>query len=174
MYAFHMAARPLVLTGGLLLAGLGLMFCSTTPAAAQRKPESQKVSNSQLHFAIVELRATKKELEAADHDYGGHRADAVKAIGAAIHQLHEALQYETGKGAGASGGKHVAPLPSGDETQRVSNRHLRHAIVVLRATKAELEAADHDYGGHRADAVKAVTHAMHQLEAALQYVKNKQ
>src|SRR5271170_3583184 len=53
----------------------------------------QAVSNTQLIEAVQVLRSIKRSLEAADHDYGGHRAAAVRDIGAADHQLFEALNY---------------------------------------------------------------------------------
>src|SRR6516225_6355425 len=59
--------------------------------AQAAKKESQKQSNEQLREALHVLQVTKKTLEGADHDYGGHRVDAVKAIGAAEHQLKLAL-----------------------------------------------------------------------------------
>jgi hypothetical protein len=43
--------------------------------------------------AIKALTAAKDELQAAPRDFGGHRADAVKAIDAAIQQLNLALQF---------------------------------------------------------------------------------
>jgi hypothetical protein len=43
--------------------------------------------------AIKALTAAKDELQAAARDFGGHRADAVKAIDAALEQLNLALQF---------------------------------------------------------------------------------
>jgi hypothetical protein len=48
---------------------------------------------------------------------------------------------------------------------------IRAAIRELEAAKVELQKAPHDFGGHRADAVVAVDHALEQLRLALQYDK---
>jgi hypothetical protein len=47
-----------------------------------------------LRSAIHELQEAKRELQTASRDFGGHRADAVKACDEAIHQLQLALQYD--------------------------------------------------------------------------------
>ena len=36
----------------------------------------------------------KKELENADHDFGGHRKEAIEAIDVAIKQLEKALKFD--------------------------------------------------------------------------------
>jgi hypothetical protein len=144
---------------------------------APGKPESQAASNRQLAKTLHVLQVTKKTLEAVDHDYGGHRADAVKAIGAAQRQLKLALEsVHKDKPAGATA---AAPKPASgagkpagnSEPQNVSDMQLADAIPILKATMAMLQKADHDYGGHRADAVRDLETAVKQLEKALQFVK---
>jgi hypothetical protein len=88
-------ARTLNLTGGLLLAGMGLMplgshGLSPTPAQAVEKNER----HPHIRAALRELKESKKELETADHDFGGHRKEAIKAIDVAIKQLEKALKYD--------------------------------------------------------------------------------
>jgi hypothetical protein len=46
---------------------------------------------------------------------------------------------------------------------------IRRAIFALKAAKADLEHADHDFGGHRAAALDECDKAIAQLQAALQY-----
>lgn len=47
-----------------------------------------------IRAAIRELEQAKHELQTANHDFGGHREDAVKACDEAIRQLQQALQYD--------------------------------------------------------------------------------
>ena len=56
---------------------------------------------------------------------------------------------------------------------RFPERHPRiHAAIrELREAKRELEKADHDFEGHRVDVIKAVDHAIEQLEVALKHDK---
>lgn len=70
-----------------VLSGLAFYFSTTAPAqAAERHPK--------IRHAITALEAAKAELKSADHDFGGHRADALKECDAAIAQLKLALQYD--------------------------------------------------------------------------------
>jgi hypothetical protein len=49
---------------------------------------------------------------------------------------------------------------------------IRQAIRALDAAKADLNAAAHDFGGHRVDALAAIDNAQKQLNLCLQYDKN--
>lgn len=46
-----------------------------------------------IRMAIGALERAKADLQAAAHDFGGHRVDAIAACDAAIAQLRLALQY---------------------------------------------------------------------------------
>lgn len=171
MIARSMNYRATGLIGVLLASGLVLANLSGVSAASRRRPhrEPPRVSNVQLREAIVVLQRTKLTLESADHDYGGHRAAAVKDIGAAQHQLKLALgtRHKGTKPGGKPGGK----SGKGSEPQQLSNIQLAEAIPVLQRTASFLQKADHDYGGHRAQAVKDINLAIHQLKAALAFEK---
>jgi Co/Zn/Cd efflux system component len=52
------------------------------------------------------LERAKAEMQAAAHDYGGHRVEALAACDNAIAQLKLALQYAN---QGAPGGPQTAP-----------------------------------------------------------------
>jgi hypothetical protein len=62
------------------------------PASVQAKPDKER--HPHIRAALRELREAKLELERADHDFGGHRKEAVKAIDVAIIQLDKALKYD--------------------------------------------------------------------------------
>ncbi len=47
-----------------------------------------------IRGAIKELQEAKRELQTASHDFGGHRADAIRSVDEAIRQLQLALQYD--------------------------------------------------------------------------------
>ena len=134
MFAHLRPKRGVVLTGALLFTGLAFGCLTTSVSAAppkkQPKREPQVVSNAQLHEGLHVLQFTKKMLEGANHDYGGHRVAAVKAVGAAEHQLKLALHSQTKKGAG---GKPNGKAGSGrkPEPQNISNLQLADAIVIL-------------------------------------------
>jgi hypothetical protein len=62
---------------------------------------------------------------------------------------------------------HAQPAPA-------TERHpaLRHAIASLQEARTYLKNANHDFGGHRAEALVQVDKALEQLRLALKYDKN--
>lgn len=86
-----------------LLGAMVLLSASLfVPAAlAQNKPATQartrrtKTDNHpKIREAITALEAAKAELEQADGDFGGHKAEAVEAVNNALKRLRLALQFE--------------------------------------------------------------------------------
>jgi hypothetical protein len=59
---------------------------TTTADPAERHP--------QIREALGALRCAKERMEHADHDFGGHRVDALRATGEAIRQLEICLKYD--------------------------------------------------------------------------------
>jgi hypothetical protein len=86
--------RTLALASGLGLASLGVLSLGLVaePTAAQAQEKRER--HPHIHKAITELKEAKKELEKADHDFGGHRVDAIKAADNAIKQLEKALEFD--------------------------------------------------------------------------------
>ena len=65
--------------------------------------EGKNEKHPQIHKALHDLKQAKEDLEKAVHDYGGHRANAIKLIEQAEKELHEGLKYDEeheGKGKG--------------------------------------------------------------------------
>ena len=67
------------------VASLMLAITPTSPAF-ERHPE--------IRAAIEALHNAKDHLEHASHDFHGHRADAIRAIDEADHQLHICMEAE--------------------------------------------------------------------------------
>jgi hypothetical protein len=87
-------ARAIAVSVALLLAGGGLLsLCGDNVAQAQERKERNE-RHPHIHAAIRELREAKKELEKADHDFGGHRKEAIEAVNVAIKQLEKALKFD--------------------------------------------------------------------------------
>jgi hypothetical protein len=136
--------------------------------AGGKKPETQGKSNHQLVEAIRTLELTTYVLNQADHDYGGHRAKAVKKIKEAKHQLVLALEH--------SKKKPKVPKDFGKgkfkpEPQALSNFQLSGAIAILEETESYLKMAKHDYGGHKEKAMHDLHQAIHELHLALKFEK---
>jgi hypothetical protein len=81
-----------------------IVLAITFPAGAQQNaptsnflpqvPGAHHEQHPHIRAAIRELQEAKQELQTADHDFGGHREEALKACTEAIRQLQQALQYD--------------------------------------------------------------------------------
>src|SRR5262249_54444336 len=124
----------------------------------------KEIEGSQLHAAIRELQLIHAELEAANHDYGGHKGEAMKWVSTAIQDLKKTIRFEKlppGE-RGAAIPKAKAGAPFQPEPQAISNAHLAHAIFELQVTKRFLEVADHDFNGFRPATLKSIGMAQRQ------------
>lgn len=71
-----------------VLAVAGLSMASTAALAEGRE------RHPSIRRAIDALRAARNDLEHADHDFGGHRVEAMQAIDRALEQLQVALRFD--------------------------------------------------------------------------------
>ena len=71
-------------------------LCSTIVVAlAQLAVEAEAAErHPAIRSAIRALEKAKDDLQRADHDFGGHRADALAECDRAIAQLRLALQFD--------------------------------------------------------------------------------
>ena len=71
---------------------------------------------------------------------------------------------------GAGYAQTIPPAGAAHEHRERGEKHpmIHAAINKLRAAKAELEKAAHDYGGHRVKAIEAIDRALEELRDALQ------
>jgi hypothetical protein len=72
----------------------------------------------------------------------------------------------------AFGQQTTTPPASGSTAHTERHPEIRRAIRALEAAKKDMQAAAHDFGGHRVDAIAACDNAITQLKLALQYDKN--
>lgn len=89
MHRLFRVPMALVMALSLMLAGAGL-WSADGQAAGQEKKEK----HPHIHAALKELKEARKELKEADHDFGGHRVEAIEAIDKAIVQLEKALKHD--------------------------------------------------------------------------------
>jgi len=64
-----------------------------TPPSSPGAPAGWRHNHPAIRAAIRALQRAKAEMQAASHDYGGHRQDALAACDNAINQLQLALQF---------------------------------------------------------------------------------
>jgi hypothetical protein len=77
----------LVLVGALMLGGFESVVTEVQRAQAQEE------FHPRIAAAIRELEEAIKYLEAAPHNFGGHKADAIRDARAAVRQLRLAMAY---------------------------------------------------------------------------------
>jgi hypothetical protein len=152
--------RPIRSAGVVLAAAVLALMLSPLLVAEEEQPR-----HPHLHHALHELREARTELKEANHNFGGHREKALHAVNQAIEQIDKAL---TAAGDNVKGSP---KRPDVDYKKYSHSPHLHHALHELREAHAELKEAKHDFGGHRAKALKDVNHAIEQIELALKSVK---
>jgi hypothetical protein len=137
------------------------------PGELVRKRSRADASASPSASRLWELGDARKELKEAAHDFGGHRVKALAAVDAAIKQLDIALK---------NAGDNIKGAPTRGDLKEEYKKykhhpHIHHALHELRHAARQLEAAKHNFGGHRAAALREVKHAIRQLELCLNYDK---
>ena len=65
-----------------------IMIIMLTPSLPARE------RHPQIRAAISSLRDARAHLQEAAHDFGGHKAEAIRATDEAIHQLEICLRYD--------------------------------------------------------------------------------
>ena len=69
---------------------LGILLSA---GAATLAGQSERAMHPRIAKAIAALKDAKEYMEAAPHDFGGHRVEAIRASDEAIKQLNLALAY---------------------------------------------------------------------------------
>lgn len=135
-----------------------LFFMLAASGAIKAPATVQRLTSDGIHprirAAITELQEARRELEAAGHDFGGRRKEAIDTIDNALKALREALKYDK---------ESTGPSSSPQRGERNSNPHIKAAVRELKAARHELESAAHDFGGRRKEAIEAVDQAIKAL-----------
>lgn len=77
-----------------LLLGLSLAASTLLPlTAAAETTQQEKAAHPRIARAVDELEEAIRYMEEAPHNFGGHKAEAIKASREAVRQLRAALQY---------------------------------------------------------------------------------
>jgi hypothetical protein len=79
------------------LMSLAAAAAATPEIVATQTVRAEKSMHPRIAAAIKELREAVAYMRAAPHDFGGHKADAIRDSEAAIRQLELALAYRAEK-----------------------------------------------------------------------------
>jgi hypothetical protein len=94
MHWLRQSSRTVFLASCLIVAGLGLGLSGDAFTAATANAQAKPEKHPHIHAAIRELKEARKDLKEADHDFGGHRVQAIEDIDKAIVQLEKCLKHD--------------------------------------------------------------------------------
>jgi len=72
---------------------LGIALGSVTTLVVAQNVHTERLNHPRISAAITHLKDAVAYMEAAPHDFGGHKAAAIESSRAAIRDLNLALQY---------------------------------------------------------------------------------
>jgi hypothetical protein len=105
-----------------------------------------------MEAARADLQKAKTELNLATRDKGGHRAKAVGLVNQAIGQVNAGIEY-------ARRHNHVAAP---------DQPHMQAALDALESARNNLDKANADKGGHRANAIQLVKDAIAEVKMGIE------
>jgi hypothetical protein len=97
-------------------------------------------------------------LQRAEHNKGGHRANAIGLVNSAISQINQGIQF--------SRRHNYAESVPADQPNDQPN--MRAALDDLRDAKQNLEQANADKGGHRVKALDFVNQAIDEVKKGIE------
>ena len=71
----------------------GLILGAVLTAGAGLYAQNERAMHPRIASAIAALKDARAYMEAAPHDFGGHKANAIRASNEAIRELQQALAY---------------------------------------------------------------------------------
>jgi hypothetical protein len=106
-----------------------------------------------MRAALADLQTAKSELQAALHNKGGHRYTAAGLTNQAIGEVKAGIAY-------AQRHNHSSSLPD--------QPHMQAALSALKSALDNLNRAEADKGGHRANAMSLVNQAISEVKAGIE------
>jgi hypothetical protein len=77
---------------------IGMVLSAGMVTFAEQGKKKEEALHPRIAKAIEALKDARAYMMEAPHDFGGHRAEAVKATDEAIKQLNQALAYRAARG----------------------------------------------------------------------------
>jgi hypothetical protein len=137
------------------LAFLGVIVLLASALVSYAKP----VDQPHMFAARNALQRAKAELQNAEHNKGGHRANAVRLVNSAIGEVNRGITFDRRHN------NHPSKMFS--SLAAVDQPHMRAALDALRDARSELNAASADKGGHRGRALDLVNAAIDEVQKGI-------
>jgi hypothetical protein len=116
-----------------------------------------------MEAALSDLQKAKAELQVAEHNKGGHRANAVGYVNSALSEVNKGIDY-------ARRHNHAQITPSAvfsALTSAADQPHMQAALDLLKDAKTNLASATDDKGGHRVKAMEYVDKAIDEVNLGI-------
>ncbi|MBA2704166.1 MAG: hypothetical protein H0U60_09970 [Blastocatellia bacterium] len=131
------------------IAGILVLLASIAAISYADQPRMQA--------ARVNLQQARAQLQGALRNKGGHRAQAIININAAISEINEGIRFDRRH-------NHVLLAIVGTSPDQP---RMQRALDLLRDAKSNLDAATSDKGGHRARAIRYVNNAIDEVKKGI-------
>lgn len=148
--------RRIPLTAFLFLATLAITSLASVP------------DQPFMQAARTDLQRAKAALQRAEHNKGGHRANAIALINSAIVEVNRGIAFDRTHirrryEAELSGVDHVSLI----NPATVDQPNMRTALEHLQNAKRNLQSATADKGGHRQNAIDLVNRAIDEVNRGI-------
>ena len=112
-----------------------------------------------MQAARTNLQQARAQLQSALRNKGGHRAQAIEYINAAISEINEGIRFDR---------RHNHALLAISEAATSPDQpHMQRALDLLRDARSNLDAATSDKGGHRVKAIGYVNNAIDEVKKGI-------
>ena len=118
-----------------------------------------------MQAARTSLQTARSELQKATPDKGGHRANAIKLVGAAISEVNAGIAFDRRHNHASSLTAESLFVESPDQP------HMQNALNALENAKDSLEKASSDKGGHRVKALGFVKDAIDEVKKGIDFAR---
>jgi len=140
---------------GALSGGVGLVQAG--PSIDTHQGARNLARFEHMHKALEHLREARKQMEDAEDIFHGHKGEAIGHVDNAIGHVEAGLKEQ---------GESAMPARL-EPARKLGFEHVHHALDRMRDARAELDAADKIFGGHREKAIEETDRAIHQLEEGI-------
>jgi hypothetical protein len=139
-----------------------LILALLLSAVAFAYPSAAAPDQPFMKAAREDLQKARGQLQVAEHNKGGHRANAIEYVNAAIAEVNRGIAFDRRHNHAQS----VTDIFA--ESSVVPDQpHMRSALEHLLNAKRNLDSATADKGGHRAKAIEFVNKAIEEVRQGI-------
>lgn len=120
-----------------------------------------------MQQARTDLQKARAALQRAEHNKGGHRANAIGLINSAIDEVNRGIAFGRSRPRSHHAKSIVGNSFPVTEAAAVDQPNMRDALNHLQKAKQNLQSASADKGGHRKNAIDLVNRAIDEVNRGI-------